>query len=365
MVLVGRHGEIGGLLHGAGLIDLLAADDCRSASGRHAGRRADQHDFPNMSCHASDSQSDPWFSGRQIAELDFGVCHGSRFRPPLQRQFFRQFFDTRRSIAIGELAVCGIPFETFAEIGLDLKRRSPFPLTMVIGQARRKRRGERRHISAAVLAASLATRLLARQPGPAEPPRRFRRQHRLRGERQLDRLVRHERHHERPVLRLLAFLRADCMDVLDRPLDRRDRFQVNVQPCAPRAAGPQPLPSCSVLVAQAAMAPRSAAGCAAGGTVHQMHVVRQNRAGVNMVRPFADGRRESFADDQCLLPGDGNQQISSAVADWRFQSGGWGSPPCSAASGFLWPNRSGTAPSSRGSPSPIRVDRWAARSRTW
>jgi neutral ceramidase len=36
---------------------------------------------------------------------------------------------------IGDLAVCGIPFETFAEIGLDLKDRSPFKQTIVIGLA--------------------------------------------------------------------------------------------------------------------------------------------------------------------------------------------------------------------------------------
>lgn len=40
-----------------------------------------------------------------------------------------------QAIRIGDLAVCGIPFETFAEIGLELKRRSPFPQTMVIGLA--------------------------------------------------------------------------------------------------------------------------------------------------------------------------------------------------------------------------------------
>jgi hypothetical protein len=40
-----------------------------------------------------------------------------------------------QAIRIGDLAVCGIPFETFVEIGLDLKRRSPFPQTMVIGLA--------------------------------------------------------------------------------------------------------------------------------------------------------------------------------------------------------------------------------------
>lgn len=38
-------------------------------------------------------------------------------------------------LRIGDLAVCAIPFEAFAEIGLDLKRRSPFPLTMAIGLA--------------------------------------------------------------------------------------------------------------------------------------------------------------------------------------------------------------------------------------
>jgi len=40
-----------------------------------------------------------------------------------------------QALRIGDLAVCAIPFETFAEIGLDLKARSPFPLTMVISIA--------------------------------------------------------------------------------------------------------------------------------------------------------------------------------------------------------------------------------------
>lgn len=40
-----------------------------------------------------------------------------------------------QAIRIGDLAVCGIPFESFVEIGLDLKKRSPFPRTMVIGLA--------------------------------------------------------------------------------------------------------------------------------------------------------------------------------------------------------------------------------------
>jgi len=40
-----------------------------------------------------------------------------------------------QAIRIGDLAVCGIPFETFVEIGLDLKDRSPFSQTMVIGLA--------------------------------------------------------------------------------------------------------------------------------------------------------------------------------------------------------------------------------------
>ena len=40
-----------------------------------------------------------------------------------------------QAIRIGDLAVCGIPFETFVETGLYLKKRSPFPKTMVIGLA--------------------------------------------------------------------------------------------------------------------------------------------------------------------------------------------------------------------------------------
>ncbi len=41
-------------------------------------------------------------------------------------------------IRIGDFAVCGIPFEAVVEIGLDLKKRSPFPQTMVIGLANGK-----------------------------------------------------------------------------------------------------------------------------------------------------------------------------------------------------------------------------------
>jgi hypothetical protein len=40
-----------------------------------------------------------------------------------------------QALRIGDLAVCAIPFETFVEIGLELKQRSPFPRTMVMGIA--------------------------------------------------------------------------------------------------------------------------------------------------------------------------------------------------------------------------------------
>lgn len=40
-----------------------------------------------------------------------------------------------QAIRIGDFAVCGFPFETFAETGLDMKKRSPFPQTMVVGLA--------------------------------------------------------------------------------------------------------------------------------------------------------------------------------------------------------------------------------------
>jgi hypothetical protein len=40
-----------------------------------------------------------------------------------------------QAIRIGDVVVCGIPFETFVEIGLELKKKSPFPQTMVIGLA--------------------------------------------------------------------------------------------------------------------------------------------------------------------------------------------------------------------------------------
>lgn len=40
-----------------------------------------------------------------------------------------------QAIRIGELAVCGFPFETLVEIGLDLRQVSPFPQTIVVGIA--------------------------------------------------------------------------------------------------------------------------------------------------------------------------------------------------------------------------------------
>jgi hypothetical protein len=43
-----------------------------------------------------------------------------------------------QALRIGDLGICAIPFETFVEIGLELKRRSPFPRTMVIGMANDK-----------------------------------------------------------------------------------------------------------------------------------------------------------------------------------------------------------------------------------
>ena len=42
---------------------------------------------------------------------------------------------TLQAIRIGEFAIVGIPFETLVEIGLEIKDRSPFPRTMVIGLA--------------------------------------------------------------------------------------------------------------------------------------------------------------------------------------------------------------------------------------
>ncbi len=40
-----------------------------------------------------------------------------------------------QAIRIGDLAICSLPFEAFAEIGLGLKARSPFPVTMVVDLA--------------------------------------------------------------------------------------------------------------------------------------------------------------------------------------------------------------------------------------
>jgi hypothetical protein len=40
-----------------------------------------------------------------------------------------------QALHVGDLAICAIPFETFVEIGLELKDRSPFAQTMVVGLA--------------------------------------------------------------------------------------------------------------------------------------------------------------------------------------------------------------------------------------
>lgn len=40
-----------------------------------------------------------------------------------------------QAIRIGDVAICGLPFETFCEIGLELKRESPFRTTIVVGLA--------------------------------------------------------------------------------------------------------------------------------------------------------------------------------------------------------------------------------------
>jgi len=40
-----------------------------------------------------------------------------------------------QAIRIGDIAICAIPFETFVETGLDLKRRSPFPRSIIVGIA--------------------------------------------------------------------------------------------------------------------------------------------------------------------------------------------------------------------------------------
>ncbi|MFN3158546.1 MAG: hypothetical protein ACE37I_04465 [Rubinisphaera brasiliensis] len=42
---------------------------------------------------------------------------------------------TIQAIRVGKFAIVGIPFETLVEIGLEIKDRSPFPQTMVIGLA--------------------------------------------------------------------------------------------------------------------------------------------------------------------------------------------------------------------------------------
>jgi neutral ceramidase len=41
-----------------------------------------------------------------------------------------------QAVRVGDLLICGLPFEVFVEIGLELKERSPFARTMVVGMAK-------------------------------------------------------------------------------------------------------------------------------------------------------------------------------------------------------------------------------------
>jgi hypothetical protein len=65
--------------------------------------------------------------------------------PPLADVYARRGLELARAgdelnvrlqaVRVGDTAVCAIPFEAFVEIGLDLKRRSPFGRTVVVGIA--------------------------------------------------------------------------------------------------------------------------------------------------------------------------------------------------------------------------------------
>jgi hypothetical protein len=57
------------------------------------------------------------------ARKTMAMIEGGQITVPLQ------------AIRIGDTALCAIPFETLVEIGLELKRRSPFPNTIVVGIA--------------------------------------------------------------------------------------------------------------------------------------------------------------------------------------------------------------------------------------
>jgi neutral ceramidase len=57
------------------------------------------------------------------ARKTMSMLHGGQLTVPLQ------------AIRLGETALCAVPFETFAEIGLELKQRSPFANTIVVGIA--------------------------------------------------------------------------------------------------------------------------------------------------------------------------------------------------------------------------------------
>lgn len=86
---------------------------------------------------------------RQIerAEATLSAAEDEKEREQLPKKAVAYAHKTRRmkgggqitvplqAIHIGDFALCAIPFETLVEIGLELKERSPFPRTVVVGIA--------------------------------------------------------------------------------------------------------------------------------------------------------------------------------------------------------------------------------------
>lgn len=75
-------------------------------------------------------------AGMSWPEIDMVMDRRHPWRPPLAGDYHRQERVPGEIAAarIGSIALVALPFEVFSAVGLEIKRRSPFPQTIVIGQ---------------------------------------------------------------------------------------------------------------------------------------------------------------------------------------------------------------------------------------
>jgi len=127
LALERRHrGTVCLFLNGAaGNLDPLGVSDGPQAARRHGLRLAEvvERALPDLSPSADTRLA----LARRSVSLPGKTLRGGPAQRPLRAEV--------AALRIGDLALVFLPGEPFAEIGLEVRRRSPFPLTAVVGYA--------------------------------------------------------------------------------------------------------------------------------------------------------------------------------------------------------------------------------------